>query len=250
MGSVVDMPRFFTLVCQAVFALVFGLSLSAFAQEAQTVTALYKSNDKGYQVIQLRYSLVAPQDNIPCLVRVKYTRGSTSFYLRHVSGDVGNLVLPGPLKEITWDFQEELIHIVSTEPVTFDIEVFPNFSAEKKVKRGRNLIVNLDELYDKEQRYAVKLYRKKRDVATLRDTIALQNHLVIQIPRKTRVGKGYQVGIVGRDHSYFTNSFRVKPIVSNGWKILPVVLVPVYLFTKQQLEQQQDLPTAPAGPTN
>lgn len=222
----------------------------AFCQEAESVSAIFKTNDKGYQVIVLRYFLVSPQDNISCLVRVKYTRGSSSFYLKHVTGDVGNLVLPGPGKEIVWDYQEELIHNVSTEPVVFDIEVLPTFAADRKVKKGRNLIVNLDDVIDKKQSYAIKLFRKKREVAVVLDTLTIRNHIVVPIPRKTRVGKGYQVAIVGPTQAYYTNTFRVKPIVATGWKVLPLFLVPVYILTKQQLDQQTDLPSAPQSPTN
>jgi hypothetical protein len=220
------------------------------AQEAENVSFANTTDQKGFQSIQFSYDLAAEHPNIPCFVRVKFTMGTRQFYLKQVTGDVGNMVYPGKRKVIIWDYKEELIHNTSTETVTINVEVFPNLSADTKVKRGKNIVVNLDDIYEKGKNYSVKLYRREKEVGTLIDSLSLQHHFVTQIPRKSKVGKDYQIAIVGGEKPLFTNSFKIKPRVGTFWKVLPFIAVPVYILTKQQLEEFKDLPGAPAAPAN
>ncbi len=244
------MPPILTLLRPlAALIFLFGSSLCV-AQEAENVTFFSSTDLKGFQTIQFTYDLASDHSNVPCFVRVSYKMGERQFYLKQVTGDVGNMVYPGKKKLIVWDYKEELIHNTSTESVQITIEVFPNLSADRKVKRGKNIVVNMDDVYEKGKNYSVKLYRNEKEVKTLIDSLSLQHHFVTQIPRKSRVGKDYQIGIHGGENVLFTNAFKIKPRVGTFWKVLPIVAVPVYILAKKQLEEFKDLPGAPASPSN
>ncbi len=231
--------------------LVVALSVPFFTK-AQTIENVKVSSgvDKdGINKYFFTYDLIAPHANIPCLVKVKLTSGTRSFYIELIKGDVGNLVLPGKGKRFAWDFEEELINFSGAEN-KFAFEVYPNITVPAKVKRNKKLSVKMDDILVKDKHYTYILFRHEKEVITLTDMPLTQNAFSLSIPRKTKARNDYQLCITDGELKYFSNTFKVKPVVSNFWKVLPFLLVPAYIMGQGYLEENKELPGVPDSPTN
>ena len=174
------MKLIYLLSMRILFVVALCSVLSVRAQEVVNVQTNIGASEDGIKKYFITYDLVAPHSNIPCLVQVRFTAGASTTYLKLVTGDVGNLVMPGKGKKIIWDYQEELIHFSSDAP-RIDIEVFPNVTVASKVKRSKNLSVNMDSIYTKDKHYTFILYRKEKELVRLLDMPLSRSSFSIEI---------------------------------------------------------------------
>ncbi len=195
--------------------------------------------------ILIMFDLIADHANIPCFVRVTYGTKARTIQLAEVKGDVGNLVYPGKNKQIFWDFVEELVHSVNEGEATVKVEAWPHVQVLKKVKRKSDVIVGVDTIYKKGKEYQVKLYRHEKEVVGLANMEIKTNSFSLLLPKKVRARHDYQIGIDDGEKIYYSNKFKIKPVVGYFWKVLPFLAVPVYILTNKTLDDIKDLPGAP-----
>lgn len=219
------------------------------AQSIENIKVSIGALEDGVKKYFFTYDLIASHANIPCLVQVKLTTANSTRYLKLVKGDVGNLVLPGNNKQFVWDFEEELINFSGTEN-TFAIEVYPNVTVSSKVKRSKKLTVNMDDIFSKDKNYTIILYRHEQEVIRLAEMALSQNAVSLIIPRKTKVRKDYQLCITDGEQKFFSNTFKVKPKIGTFWKVLPFLIVPIYLNGQKYLDDNKELPGVPDSPSN
>ncbi|CAN5425543.1 hypothetical protein BH10BAC4_BH10BAC4_10440 [soil metagenome] len=215
----------------------------ASAQEAINVVTKSAISTTGRQTVVITYDLIASHSNIPCLIKAKFTSGDKIFFLRHITGDVGHFIYPGPGKQIAWQMQEELVHF--SGDIAIDIEVSPHVTVEGKVKRTASLPVRFDDMFVKGKTYVIKLYRHEKEVIRLNDMMLLENSFRVEIPKKVKTGGDYQVFITDGEKNFYSNSFRVKPKVGLFWKVLPLLAVPIIIQTKKAINDNEALPGAP-----
>jgi hypothetical protein len=213
------------------------------AQTVENVTNSLFTNDSGGAEYNIFYDLVAPYNNIPCEIKVKVTAGTSSFYSKAVTGDVGNLVFPGTKKKIIWDHVEELVHYNGSVSIT--IEASPDVKVVTKIKKGKPLSIQVSPFYDQEKSYTVKLYRKGIELSKVNELQISEGAIPVALPPKSKVGKKYQLMLSDGEHDYFSNTFKVKPKVGNGWKILPVILISGYLVYNNHQKNNEPLPGPP-----
>jgi hypothetical protein len=196
----------------------------------------------------ISYDIQSAFDNIPSKVKVKLTAEinglSTSFYLKEVSGDVGDLIYPGTNKKITWDYHKELIHFSGN--INLAVESTPVVMVSNKLKRGNEVIINLSGFKENEK-YPVKLFQRGNEVVQLAEGTLKDGVLTVLIPRKSKIKRKYQLAIQDTDISYFSNSFKIRRKFSLGWIIVPAVGVSAYLVIKQSLEVNEPLPGPPGS---
>ena len=195
--------------------------------------------------IMIIYDLIAPHANIPCYVSVKYSTKTRKLDLKEVKGHVGKLVYPGKNRQIIWDFTEELVHSIGEGEATVVVEAWPQVQVLKKVKRKTNVFVGIDTIYTKGKIYSIKLFRHEKEVVTLADMEIKSNSFGVKLPKKVRARKDYQIGVGDGEKTYYSNTFKVKPIVGRFWKILPFLAIPIYLQLSKTLDDLKDLPGAP-----
>ena len=230
-----------------VYSILTLIGQPCFAQYAQNQKFQGQLRDSKVKLV-LNYDLVSSFDNVPCQVKVKFTSGETgerTFYLNEVRGDVGDLVYPGPNKEIVWDYVEELVHF--SADVKLDIEVKPSVQVLEKIKRGKQLTVTLAPIYTANKSYAVKLFLGGKEMVRLNDVLLIERSFQVQIPKKSKVKKNYQLAITDGEKTYFSNAFKVKRKFSLGWVIVPVLAVPAYMAIKQYIDDNTPLPGPPGS---
>lgn len=192
----------------------------------------------------IKYDLIATYNNIPCQVKVKLTsKDGRSFYLKELTGDMGNLVYPGIKKQITWDYIEELVHFNSE--ISLNIEATPCVKLSAKIKRHKPLPIVLAPIYEPKKTYAIKLFRAGKEVTRLNDVLLIENNFTIQLPKKTKLKHNYQVAITDGDKTYFSNTFKVKPRIDLKLLIIPALAIPSYILTKQYIDDNEPLPGPP-----
>jgi len=219
------------------------LPLLSYSQRVENISFSTGTIQDGKSEYFIVYDLVAPYDSIPCQVKVKLTANGKTFYLKELKGDVGNLVYPGLKKQIVWDYIEELVHF--NGEIDLNIEMIPSLKVPVKIKRHKPLLVSLAPIYETKKTYAVKLFQGGKEVSRLNDVLLIENSFPVQLPKKTKVKSKYQIAITDGDRTYFSNTFKVKPRISRGWIILPVLAVPTYLLINQYLEDNKPLPGPP-----
>lgn len=229
----------------AALAIVALASVASQAQTVQNVRVNANATTAEGKRIQITYDLKAKHGNIPCFVRVKYGTKVRNLILTEVKGDVGQLVYPGKNKQIYWDFVEELVHSVGEKETTIQVEAWPQVQVLKKVKRKANVVVGIDTIYKKGKAYQMKLYRHEKEVVSLDSMDIKSNSFSLKLPKKVRARQDYQIGIADGDKVFYSNAFKIKPVVGRFWKILPFLAVPIYIIGSQTLEDLQDLPGAP-----
>ena len=93
---------FFSVYARQFFltAILWQLSVAAFAQFIQNEKFVMRSEGDSKKYV-INYDLISPFDNVACQVKVKLSaqEGSQIFYLKNVTGDVGNLIYPGLNKQ-------------------------------------------------------------------------------------------------------------------------------------------------------
>lgn len=218
-------------------------STSGFAQRIQNVAYAISTDEKDNVKYAIKYELLAPYTNIPCQVKVKLTTEQNSFYLKEVTGDVGDLVYPGVLKEIIWNHTEELVHF--SGDISLEIEVAPSVQVTDKIKKGKLLTVTLAPIYTANKTYAIKLYRAEKEVARLNDVLLIEKTFTVLIPKKTKVKKKYQLAITDGEKTYFSNAFKVKSKIPYSLAIVPLVAIPAYIIINQSIEDNKPLPGPP-----
>jgi hypothetical protein len=193
----------------------------------------------------ITYDLESTHDNIPYFVKVRYSSKTRKIDLKEIKGDVGNLVYAGKGKKIIWNYAKELVHAMYEGEVSLVVEAKPNMQVLRKVKRLGSINLGLDTIYSKDKTYAVKLYRKNIEVYAFEDSKIENSSLILRIPKEIKARKNYQVGIQDGQNAYFSNSFKIKPKIGMGWKIIPILAVPIYIAMKNYLEENEDLPGPP-----
>jgi hypothetical protein len=214
------------------------------AQYADNVRFFYATNQSGKKVMSVTYDLIAPYSNISCQVKVKFFTNENFFYLKEVSGDAGKQVYPGKDKQIIWDYFEELIHF-NGENVNLQLEVTPTINVSSKVKKGREIQIQIASVLTLNKSYNIKLYRNGKEIGTLGDVLLASNVSQISIPRKSRARRNYQLAIADETQTFYSNTFKIKRRIGYGWKILPFLAVPVYLYVTSYLEENKPLPGPP-----
>lgn len=210
------------------------------------VATVYVNEKDGRSYYKISYDLVAPFDNIACVVKVKLVkRAGTSSPLVSVTGDVGNLVLPGRNKTIFWDYSEELIHF--SGDINLSIEVEPAVNVETKIRRNKNFSVQLAPGYQEKKNYTVTLFRRGKELNRLQDISLNQGSFTSTIPKKTKTGKNYQLAINDGNQTYFSNAFILKPKVNRVLIILPFVAITAYLANGIYESANAPLPGPPKG---
>lgn len=194
----------------------------------------------------ISYDLKSQHKNIPCQVKVKITmgvKGERFFYLKELTGDAGNLVYPGDKKEIVWDYVKELVHFDGK--IDLAIEVSPSVKVPSKIKKRKKIPVELAPIYEPNKTYAIKIFREEKELARLNDIMLIENKLSVELPRKTKAKRKYQLAITDGTNTYFSNTFKVKRKVGWGWKLLPFLGAGAYYGLLTYLEANEELPGPP-----
>jgi hypothetical protein len=231
-------------------AFVFGMamfhSILTVAQYAENITYKLGTDSTGHSIYIIQYDLKAPYPTIPSIVKVKLTaedRQEKTFYLKDVTGDVGNLVYPGLGKKIYWNHIKELVHF--SGKISLAVEVSPTIQVPEKIKSGKSVPILLAPVYEAKKTYAVKLFRAGKELERLNDVLLIENKVSIPLPKKIKKKKRYQIAITDGDKVFYSNTFKVKPKVGYGWKALPILAIPVYLVINMYLEENKPLPGPP-----
>ncbi len=234
-------PAFLALI-------LFGVVNTGFSQSIvnSNFTRQVQAGEVKYLI---SYDIESKYDNIPCRVSVKLTADmngiSNTFYLKEVSGDVGDLIYPGKNKKIVWDHQEELIHF--SGEINLDIEVVPCIQIDKKIKRGKEFTTILTPIFTDSKPYSIKLFQAGKETTMLKSGSITGERLPIQMPKETRIKKNYQLVISDGEKAYYSNVFKVRRKVSLGWVIVPAIAVPAYLLINQYLKDNEPLPGPPGS---
>ena len=227
-------------------AILWQLSIAAFSQFIQNEKYVIRTEGDS-KIYVINYDLVSPFDNVACQVKVKLSaqQGYQTFYLKNVTGDVGRLIYPGLNKQIIWDHVAELVHF--SGDINLTIEVEPVISVSAKVKAGKQLSVNIGPEISAGKTYGIKLFRKGKEVATLKEGSLNETSLSFLIPKKSKIGKEYQLAVADGDKTFFSNSFKVKRKVSLGWIIVPAIAVTGYFIFDKIQESNAPLPGPPGS---
>ncbi len=240
--------KFFPLYLRQFFltAILWQLSVAGFAQSIQNEKYVMHSEGDNKKYV-INFDLVSPFDNVACQIKVKLSvkEGSQTFYLKNVTGDVGSLIYPGLNKQIIWDYVAELVHF--SGEINLTIEVEPVIAVSSNVKVGKQLSVNLGPEFSAGKTYGLKLFRKGKEVATLKEGSLNETSLSVGIPKKSKIGKEYQLAVVDGDKTFFSNSFKVKRKVSLGWIIVPAIAVTGYFIFDKIQESNAPLPGPPGS---
>ena len=226
------------------------LSLAGYSQYATNVAFSAGKNDStGVSKYFITYDLKAPYNTIPCHVQVRVTMGVKSerfFYLKELTGDAGPLVFPGNRKQIVWDYIKELVHFDGK--IDLSIEVTPSVKVPAKIKKRNPLPVELAPIYEKNKTYAIKVFRNQAELTRLNDVMLIESKLSVELPRKTKAKKKYQIALTDGTNTYFSNVFKVKRKVGWGWKLFPFLGAAAYYGVLQYMEANEDLPGPPDPP--
>ncbi|MBL7873073.1 MAG: hypothetical protein JNM78_15760 [Cyclobacteriaceae bacterium] len=227
------------------FMLMFSVG---FSQRIVNLTYLMQVDEGGRKYL-INYDIQSRYDNIPSRVRVKLTAEmngvSNSFYLKEVSGDVGDLIYPGANKKIIWDHQKELIHF--SGEINLEIESTPAVMVSKSARRGREIVLSVGPGFGTNEISSVKLFRAGHEIMPVPTGALKDGVLPVLIPKKSKVKKNFQLAIQQDGKSYFSNSFKVKRKFSFGWVIFPALGVSAYLAISKILEAGEPLPGPPGS---
>ena len=235
-----------SIIGRSVFVSLIILPLSlaqVWGQEADNVSFV-QSTDPANKIYTITYDLLAPYDNIGCQVQVKFTSSEGSFNLKKVTGDVGDLVYPGPKKTIIWNYVDELVHF--SGDIDLSIEVVPIVQVPTSVRRSKHLPVVLSSVAGATETYTTKLYLNTKEVATLDAVGSESKSAGILIPKKTPVKKNYQLAISNGEKVYFSNSFKIRPKIGYGWKAAVLLAIPAFLIINKTIEDNKPLPGPPS----
>ncbi len=227
---------------------LFYLASPGFAQSIANPKYIMQTSGDEVKYL-INYDIQSPFDNIPCQVKVKLTAVmngiNNTFYVKEVTGDVGDLIYPGANKKIIWDYQKELIHF--SGEIKLDIEIVPSMHVDRKIKKGKELSVTLAPIYTTNKTYSTKLFQGGKEIAKLKDVMLTENKFQMQIPKETKVKGNYQLVITDGEKTFFSNTFSVRHKVSLGWVVVPIVAVPTYLLVKQYIDDNKSLPGPPGS---
>ncbi|HEX6890806.1 MAG TPA: hypothetical protein VF141_08935 [Chryseolinea sp.] len=235
-----------SMILRSVFVslLILPLFLApAWGQEAGNVN-FAQSTDASNKIYTITYDLLAPYDNIACQVQVKFTSSEGSFNLKKVTGDVGDLVYPGPKKTIIWNYVDELVHF--SGDINLSIEVVPIVQVPASVRRSKHLSVVVSNVVGTAENYNTKLFLKTKEVATLASVGSESKSVGILIPKRTPVKKNYQIAIANGDKVFFSNTFKVRPKIGYGWKAGVLLAIPAFFIINKAIEDNKPLPGPPS----
>jgi hypothetical protein len=231
------------------FLILICLAHTGFSQRISNLTYIMQVNEGATKYL-INYDLQSTFDNVPSRVNVKLTIDingmSSTFYLKEVSGDVGDFIYPGPNKKIVWDYQKELIHF--SGDINLVVESAPIVMVSHKIKRGSEVTVSLPG-FETAEKYIVKLFQRGNEIAQLTEGTLKDGTLSVSIPKKSKIRSKYQLAIEDIDKSYFSNSFKIRRKFSLGWIIVPAIGVSAYLVISKSLEANEPLPGPPGSGT-
>lgn len=236
-GRSIIFLRILTLSLPLIFA-------KAYCQEATNVAFEQSADPSNNPVYKISYDLLAPFENIACQVRVNFTLPQGTVYLKQVTGDVGDLVYPGSKKLIVWNYVDELVHF--SGDVNLNIEVTPVVKVPASVRRSKKLDVTLSPALGTGKSFKTTLLLNKSEVSSFADAVSADHKAELLIPSKTRVKKNYQIAVTDGDKTYFSNSFRVRPKIGNGWKAAVILAIPAAIIISNVIKDSQPLPGPPS----
>lgn len=216
------------------------LPFSGIAQRALDITSVLKTYDNRVYY-QFSYTLLADKENIPAHVRLRIKTLDKEFYATDVTGEVGELIYPGSGKVFIWDYGRELVHF--SGDIEFFIEVEPMIAIQSKVKRAREVAVTFRKSFIKDT-YKAALYQNGALVWTQEEQLKGDTFRFF-IPKRTKIKRGYQVGIVSGEETYFSNTFKIKPRLGRFVYILTGLGVVGTILLPDIMESFQPLPEAP-----
>lgn len=227
------------------FLLCLFITSATHAQYVQNVNALQRQNEAGNMVMFITYDLLASNNQIPFKVNVSFKTKGKEIQLKNLSGSHGDLIYPGSSKEIIWDYQEELVHFSGDGEI--NVVAVPNINIVSRVKRGKELSVKLDPVFEKGRQYSVELYRYGKNITTLGNFSADKDHVEFTVSSKVKAKKGYQLKIVGGENELFSETFAIKPRIPLVVKMIPLVGSAVFIvMIALEPEPESPLPGAPS----
>jgi hypothetical protein len=224
-------------------------SIASQAQEIMNLNRLLHERDSsGYQISRISFDLISEDKNVAYVTKLKFIDRSAKreFFLKKITGDFNKLIYAGTNKKLDWDHKDELVYYQRSNP-ELELDVSPALQIEKKIRRGRALPLFADPLVVSDTMYTVSLYRKNAHFGTLEENFKIKTLNAIELPKNTPTRK-FQLAFTNGNHTIYTNSFKVKPKVSNFWKVIPFVVgagVIGYLWYDKQTEPlpQPPIPT-------
>jgi hypothetical protein len=221
-------------------AFAFLISITGNSQEIlNQSTYETQPQDKSYKVLAIRFDLTSKDANVPYVARLKFIDNDKNkiFYLKKIRGDCNKLIYPGINKVIEWDKNDELIYYRGLPYL--ELEVAPALQVDLKVKRGRIANVIADPLLITEGVYSLALYRKGKYFGLMEDTVSLKTINAVSFPKNTPTKKFQLAYLKDGKPVVFSNTFKVKPRISNFWKVIPVIVgagILGYLWYDKQTE--------------
>ena len=173
----------------------------------------------------IHYNLDDTNPNHEYAVSVFSSKDNFSAPLTKVTGDVGNEVIPGSNKSITWSITDELgnyrgdIELEIRSKVFLPFLKLTNFEGEKKYKRGKNYPIvwtsgNLNGQVD------LELYSKE-DRVLRESNIPNTGKYDWFIPGNVKPGKEYRIKFTNtrnREEVVYSKVFRIVPKIPTALK--------------------------------
>jgi hypothetical protein len=209
----------------APFAFALLVSIAGNSQEILNQTSYeFQPPDKTYKVLAIRFDLTSEDINVPYVTRLKFIDKDKNkiFYLKKIRGDCNKLIYPGLSKVIEWDKNDELIYYRGLP--SLELEVAPALQVDLKIKRGRVVNVLADPLLLTDEIYSLALYRKGKYFGLMEDTLTLKTVNAIKFPKNTPTKKFQLAFMKDGKPVVFSNTFKVKPRISNFLKVIPVAI--------------------------
>lgn len=212
-----------------------------------------KAETKGDQVI-VTYDLESPDKEQGYKVSLYSSHNNYNQPLKLVSGDVGENVLPGKGKRITWDAKGEVRNFNGN--ITFEVRAstalpaiqFKNPISGTKFKRGKTYQITW-EGGPTNADYNVVLFRNGVEQTKL-GTSEDNRKFTWSVPGSMKAGGNYTIKLInGGEEITTSKEFAIKPKVPMLVKVLPVVAAGVIgAFFFLPPPPPDELPEAPGVP--
>jgi hypothetical protein len=214
------------------------------SQRVANLTVTKSETETSKTIYLINYDLVAVVDNIACRVRVEFSSGGNSFYLKQVKGDVGDLIYPGKNKKIEWDYVEELIHF--SGDLNLSLEVTPVIFVESSTKRGLGISGSMlaGGEYPSAKSGLAHLVRNRKSITSIGE-VSASDLFSITIPKNVKPSRFYQLSFTRDGGTIYSNVFKIRRRVARLVYALPVLIAPAYLLLKKDEEKLDQLPGPP-----
>jgi hypothetical protein len=150
--------------------------------------------------------------------------------LTHVTGDVGEGILPGENKKIVWDIKTELGQFKGD--LTFEIkcQVMEDFQVKKVIKRGKVYPLRWNPENNLGENVKIELINNAQKTVWEDGNLANTGRYSWKLPVKIKKGKGYSLKLTNTKNTNQTsvsNFFEIKPKTPLAVKIFGFVTVGV-----------------------